>query len=204
MYARASIANCSDRWHLRVCYTEPLCPTCSTVEFPPSDGAPTCSLPFPPWAVPVCIPCNCRHTAVHAAAAKGVPTYAITLAASLAKSVAPVLGGGGGADGNIAARLLSVAAASLRFVLTVVVAASEAAEAPAFFGDCGDCPAGPPPPPTLAGRDSPSDRAQQQQQQKRQRHELGELLEVLWASGCLEACVHVVGDVPRRAPTSCG
>lgn len=94
---------------------------------------------------------------------------------------------------------MSVAAASLRFVLTVVVAACEAAAETS--DDCGFPPGQPAA--TSNGGDGSSDRLQNKgQRQRQQRHELGKLLEVLWASGCLEACVHAVGDVPRGAPSS--
>lgn len=148
--------------------------------------------------------------------------YAASLAASLAKSAASALGGGGGgSDGNDGggggcggrgvAGPLSVAAASLRFVAVAVVTAattpSETAQTAAPLGSRrpfdGQSTA------TEGGGDGPQSQAprpwsNQRRQRKldERRKSLGQLLEVLWASGCLEACVQVVGEAaPREAST---
>lgn len=165
-----------------------------------------------------------RHTTVHATAVKRLPAYATLLAASLAKSAASVLGGGidSGSDniggGRSVAGSLAVAAASLRFVLTVVVAASEVAEtAPALrFEDASSSPGGSTSPEGkmsrsqggaqhLRGLQQQQQHEQQQQSQpqpqpQQQQHrgeQFGGLLEVLWASRCLEVCVHTIGEGAR-------
>ncbi|CAM9409343.1 unnamed protein product, partial [Ectocarpus sp. 8 AP-2014] len=69
-----------------------------------------------------------RHTNVRATFTRSLPTYSVPLAASLAKSAAPVLGG---ESGQNEAGSLSVAAASLRFVVVVVAAAVDISDAAA-------------------------------------------------------------------------
>ncbi|CAB1102286.1 unnamed protein product [Ectocarpus sp. CCAP 1310/34] len=134
----------------------------------------------------------CRHTNVRATSTARLPAYSVPLVASLAKSAAPVLGG---ESGQNEAGSLSVAAASLRFVVVVVVAAVDISDAAARSKL-----------PGTADRDSPLGEQRESQEEPRRddQHELqqhccgqrlGRLLEVLWASGCLEACVHIVGEV---------
>lgn len=100
---------------------------------------------------------------------------------------------GGESDQNEAGSL-SVAAASLRFVVVVVAAAvdiSDAAPVSKLPGTAdGDSSVGEQREPQEEARRDDRHELQQQCGQ-----ELGRLLEVLWASGCLEACVHVVGEV---------
>ncbi|CAN0451645.1 unnamed protein product, partial [Ectocarpus sp. 12 AP-2014] len=134
----------------------------------------------------------CRHTNDRATSTARLPAYSVPLAASLAKSAAPVLGG---ESGQNEAGSLSVAAASLRFVVVVVAAAVDISDAAARSKL-----------PGTADRDSPLGEQREPREEPRRddQHELqqhccgqglGRLLEVLWAAGCLEACVHIVGEV---------
>ncbi|CAM9944307.1 unnamed protein product, partial [Ectocarpus sp. 4 AP-2014] len=136
--------------------------------------------------------CRHVHTNVRATSTARLPAYSVPLAASLAQSAAPVLGG---ESGQNEAGSLSVAAASLRFVVVVVAAAVDISDAAARSKL-----------PETADRDSPlgEQRKPQEKPRRDDQHEfqqhccgqrLGRLLEVLWTSGCLEACVHIVGEV---------
>eukprot|EP00904_Undaria_pinnatifida_P003216 jgi/Undpi1/12896/HiC_scaffold_7.g02562.m1 len=114
-----------------------------------------------------------------------LPPYAITLAASLSKSVPPLLA-------QNAAGPLSVAAASLRFVVTIICSAFRVLESERmmmFESNGGDRSAG------GGGGGSVGGGGNMQRVEKG----LGRLMEVLWSSGCLEACVYILGEVPDSA-----
>lgn len=161
---------------------------------------------------------NRRHTTASAASARGIPAYAASLAASLANSAASALGAAAGGGDGVAGPL-SVAAASLRFVAVAVVTAattpsetaenSETAEAAAPLGS--RLPPAVQSAATEGGGDGPRSHAprprgnqRHQQQPEERRKSLGRLLEVLWSSGCLEACVQVVGEAPPREAATGG